>query len=313
MTKRTIEHKASNTAGYTCFSRACASREKDERFRGPDYLAEIFLPLGARFILGAPFLRKLFMRKIAPPGIYEYVLARTKLLDEAFINALENRFTQIVLLGAGFDTRALRFKSKNMGAKIFELDIQTTQQPKVEILNRKRIPLPKELVFVPIDFNRESIAEALGHADYAMNQRSLFIWEGVTMYLTTDAVDRTLEFIRSSSVEGSIVAFDYIYASVLRQENKFYGEREIYKMVSRAGESWTFGIEDKTIDDFLTQRGFKLITHHTPSDLEKAYLIAGDGTCFGHINGTHCIVTASVCEDFANPKNGTEIGFPSGF
>jgi len=313
MAKRTIEHKASNTAGYTCFSRACASREKDERFRGPDNLAEIFLPLGARIILGVSLLRWLFMRKIAPPGIYEYVLARTKLLDEVFINALRNQFAQIVLLGAGFDTRALRFKSRNMGSKIFELDIQTTQQPKVEILKRKQIVLPKELVFVPIDFNREGIADALGNAGYAMNQRNLFIWEGVTMYLTADAIDHTLEFIRRSSIEGSIVAFDYIYASVLRRENKFYGEREIYETVSSAGEGWTFGIEDGTTEDFLTQRGFKLIRHHTPSDLEKAYLTAGDGTRFGRVNGTHCIVTASVCEDFVKPKNASEIELPSGF
>jgi methyltransferase (TIGR00027 family) len=241
------------------------------------------------------------------------VLARTKLLDEVFIDALRNRFTQIVLLGAGFDTRALRFKNENVGSKIFELDICTTQQPKVDILNRERIALPKELIFVPIDFNKESMADALGNAGYATNQRSLFIWEGVTMYLTSDAVDRTLEFIRSSSVEASIVAFDYIYASVLRHESKFYGEREIYKTVSKAGEGWTFGIEDETMEDFLFERGFKLISHHTPSDLEKRYLTAEDGTRFGRVNGTHCIVTASVCEDFANPKNASEIEFPSGF
>lgn len=313
MVKRTIEHRASSTAGYTCFSRACASREKDENFRGPDYLAEIFLPLGVRFILGVPFLRKLFMRKIAPSGIYEYVLARTKLLDEVFINALENRFTQIVLLGAGFDTRALRFRSKKTGAKIFELDIQTTQQPKVEILNRKQIALPKELVFVPIDFNRESIGDALGNAGYATDEKSLFIWEGVTMYLTSNAVDRTLDFVRSTAMEESIIAFDYIYASVLRRENKFYGEKEIYEIVSRAGEGWTFGVEEGTIEDFLTQRGFKLITHHTPSDLEKRYLTAADGTRFGRVNGTHCIVTASVCENFTNPKNASGIEFPSRF
>ena len=308
MTKRAIEHKASNTAGYTCFSRACASKEKDERFRGPDNLAEIFLPLGARVILSVPFLRKLFMKKIAPPGIYEYVLARTKLLDEVFMNALRDRFAQIVLLGAGFDTRALRFKSINMGSKIFELDIQTTQQPKVEILNRKRTPLPKELVFVPIDFNKESLAEVLGKAGYVTNQRNLFVWEGVTMYLTSKAVDRTLDFIRWSAMEESIVAFDYVYASVLRQENRFYGEREIYKTVSRAGEGWTFGIEDGIIKDFLTQRGFKLTMHYAPSDLEKAYLTACDGTRFGRINGTHCIAIASVSKGFGHKKNpsGTE-------
>jgi methyltransferase (TIGR00027 family) len=276
-------------------------------------LAEIFLPLGARVILCVPIFRWLFIRKIAPPGIYEYVLARTKLLDEVFIHALRNRFAQIVLLGAGFDTRALRFAKENLGSEIFELDIYTTQHSKVEILNRKRIALPKELLFVPIDFNTESIADVLGNAGYATNQRNLFIWEGVTMYLTADAIDSTLEFIRNSSVEGSIVAFDYIYASVLRRENKFYGEREIYKTVSRAGERWTFAIEDQTIEDFLTQRGFKLMTHYTPSDLEKAYLTADDGTRFGCINGTHCIVTASVCKDIGNAKNLSEIEFPLGF
>jgi methyltransferase (TIGR00027 family) len=234
------------------------------------------------------------------------------LFDEVFMNALRNRFAQIVLLGAGFDTRALRLKNENVGSKIFEVDIQTTQRPKVEILSRKQIVLPKELVFVPIDFNRESIADALGKAGYATNEKSLFIWEGVTMYLTSDAVDRTLDFIRCSAMEESIVAFDYVYASVLRRENKFYGEKEIYETVSRAGEGWTFGIEEGTVEDFLRQRGFKLMTHFIPSDLEKAYLVADDGTRFGRINGTHCIVIASVCENFANSKDTSEIEFPSG-
>jgi len=294
MPKRTIEHKASNTAGYTCFSRACASREPDERFRGPDDVAEVLLPLGAKFILNVPFLRKLFMRKVAPPGIYEYVLARTKRLDETFIDALENHFRQIVLLGAGFDTRALRFISRNKGTKIFELDVPTTQQPKIDILGRKKVALPKELVFVPIDFNRQSLSDVLFAAGYEEAQKSLFLWEGVTMYLTPDAVDSTLDFIRNSASEGSIVAFDYIYASVLRRENKFYGEKEIFETVSRAGEGWTFGVEDGAIERFLSERGFKMISHHTPSDLEKTYLTAG-GTRFGRINGTHCVVIASVC------------------
>jgi len=257
-------------------------------------MAEVFLPLGARVVLNVPFLRKLFMRKVAPPGIYEYVLARTKLLDEIFINALENHFSQVVLLGAGFDTRALRFSSRNKGTKIFELDIPTTQQPKIDILSRKKVLLLKELFFVPIDFNKQSLSDVLFSAGYAERQKSLFLWEGVTMYLTPDAVDSTLGFIRNSAAEGSIVAFDYIYASVLRRENRFYGEKEIFETVSRAGEGWTFGIEEGAIERFLSERGFKMISHHTPSALEQTYLTAG-GIRFGRINGTHCIVTASVC------------------
>jgi len=257
-------------------------------------MAEVFLPLGAKCILNVPFLRKLFMRKVAPPGIYEYVLARTKLLDETFIDALENYFPQIVLLGAGFDTRALRFTSRNKGTKIFELDVPTTQQPKIDILGRKKVALPKELGFVPIDFNKQSLSDVLFAAGYEEAQKSLFLWEGVTMYLTPDAVGSTLDFIRNNATEGSVVAFDYIYASVLRRENKFYGEKEVFETVSRAGEGWTFGIEEGAIEHFLSERGFKMISHHTPSDLEKAYLTAGP-TRFGCVNGTHCIVTASVC------------------
>ena len=275
------------------FTRVRHSRE-DARFRGPDYMAETFLPLFAKIILNVPFLRRYFVKRIAPSGIYEYVLARTKLMDSIFVDALENNFSQIVLLGAGMDTRALRFKSRNEGTKIFELDIQTTQQPKLAILKRKGVALPEELVFVPIDFNHQSLSEVLLAAGYQGNQRSLFLWEGVTMYLTSDAVDNTLAFIRDSGAEGSRVVFDYIYASVLRRENRFYGEKEIFETVSRAGEGWTFGIEENEIERFLSERGFRVISNHTPSDLEKAYLTADDGAFLGRINGTHCIVIASV-------------------
>jgi methyltransferase (TIGR00027 family) len=294
MTKRTTDEKASNTAGYTCFSRACATREKDERFRGPDYMAEIFLPAFAKVILNVPVLRKAFMSKVAPSGIYEYVIARTKLLDETFLDGLAKGVCQIVILGAGMDTRALRFASKNQGTKIIELDIEKTQHPKIEILNRKKVELPDELVFASIDFNKQRLSDVLMIAGYHRDQLSLFLWEGVTMYLNSDAVDGTLTFIRESTQKGSRVTFDYIFGSVLRQENKFYGEKEIFDTVSRAGEGWTFGIEEGKIEEYLTERGFKMMSHFTPSELEERYFKTEDGNVVGRINGTHCIVQGEV-------------------
>ena len=294
MTKRSKDEKASNTAGYTCFSRACASREKDERFRGPDYMAEIFLPALAKVILNVPVLRKAFMSKVAPSGIYEYVIARTKLLDEIFLDGLANKVYQIVVLGAGMDTRALRFAGMNQGTKIIELDIEKTQRPKVEILNRKKVELPDELVFASIDFNTEVLSDVLINAGYQRDQQSLFLWEGVTMYLNSDAVNSTLSFIQKSSQKGSRVAFDYIFGSVLRQENKFYGEKEIFDTVSQTGEGWTFGLEEGKVEELLTKHGFKMISHYTPSELEERYFRADDGSIIRRINGTHCIVQASV-------------------
>lgn len=102
MAQKRIERKASQTAGYTCFCRACAAREADPRLRGPDYLAEKIIPFGAWLMAVIPFVRRLVMARMFPAGIYEYVIARTREMDAAFAAALEKGFAQIVLLGAGF-------------------------------------------------------------------------------------------------------------------------------------------------------------------------------------------------------------------
>ena len=294
MTERTIERKGSSTSGYTCFSRACAAKEQNENFRGPDYLAEIFMPPIPHILLNVSFLRKWCLRRIFPTGIYEYVLARTNLFDKVFMGALDDGFSQIVVLGAGMDTRALRFQGRTTGTMIFELDIHATQSYKREVYRRKKIALPKELVFVPIDFNKERIADVLSEAGYQEKQKTLFLWEGVTMYLDPEAVDDTLAFVRNSAAQGNIIAFDYVRASVLRSENTLYGEQRIFNTVARTGERWTFGIDDGEIEGFLTERGFKILSHYTPSDLEMAYLTTKDGTRLGHINETHCIVIAAT-------------------
>jgi methyltransferase (TIGR00027 family) len=294
MPKRRIETQSSRTAAYTCFSRGCATREKDPLFRGPDNMAEIMFPPLAKLALNIALLRKFLMRRMFPPGIHAYVLARTKVLDAVFSGALEARFTQIVLLGAGFDTRALRFARKNQGTKVFELDVATTQQPKIAILRREKVPLPKELTFVPIDFNKDDLFETLSRAGYQAGQKSLFLWEGVIMYLSAQAVDSTLDFIRRHAASGSRVAFDYVYASVLRYEHRYYGEQSIVETVSQAGEGWTFGVEEGAIETFLAARGFEVVAHHTPPDLEKRYLTTEDGTLHGRVNGTHCLVVAAV-------------------
>lgn len=294
MIKRQIENRSSRTAAYTCFSRGCATRERDLRFRGPDNMAELLFPPLAKIILNITPLRRLFLHTMVPPGIYEYVLARTKVMDDAFLEALDVPFEQIILLGAGFDTRALRFTKNNHGTKIFELDAPSTQQPKIKIFQKRRLNIPPELVFVPIDFNRENIFDVLSNAGFQSAKKCLFLWEGVTMYLRPQAVDDTLEFIRLHSTSGSRVVFDYIDASVLRKENRLYGEKEIFDSISKTGEIWTFGMEQEEVEPFLNRRGFNIIDLYTPADLERKYLKREDGTLFGHINGTHCIVNACV-------------------
>ena len=144
---------------------------------------------------------------------------------------------------------------------------------------------------MPINFNKESLAEKIAQAGFINGKKSLFLLEGVIMYLSQDAVDITFRFILDVSGTGSMIVFDYIYAGVLRKENKFYGEGEIFKTVSQAGEEWTFAIEEGGIEQFLGRYGFSLVDQSDKQKLEDKYFRNSLGLVVGKINGTHAIVT----------------------
>ena len=283
-----------STAGFTCFTRACASVEEDGRLRGTDDLAAVFLPGFARIIMKTPFLRRFFMHHIAPPGIYEYVIIRTKIFDRYFLMGLLDGIKQIVILGAGMDSRALRFAHRNDGTRIFEVDHPDVQNPKRDILQRKKIALPSELVFVGMDFNTQDLFEELTINGYDPERRTLFLWEGLCMYLQPESVDRMFTFIQSHSGAGSEILFDFVRRSVIRKEHTLYGEEQIYRTVENTGEGWTFGIDEINLRSYLSDRGFYLIRHITSEEMQREFLTAEDGSAFGRINATHHIAHARL-------------------
>ena len=294
MAERPIEKRSSRTAAYTCVTRAALNRERDPLLHCPDDMAQVFLPLAARLLIGIHPLRKLFLRRLAPLGIPEYVLARTRIVDDAFTSALDEAFPQAVLLGAGFDTRALRFAGNNPGTQVFELDIATTQEAKLGVYRSKQVELPDSLVFVPIDFDRQDIGETLRAAGYRDGEKTLFLWEGVSMYLTEEAVHGTLDFVGSSAAKGSVLLFDYVFASVLRGEGKLLGDTEASKTVANVGEAWTFGLEEGEVGPLLSDHGLELHSNYTAADMERMYFTNDGGAVLRRVNGSHCIVTAVV-------------------
>ena len=90
------------------------------------------------------------------------------------------------------------------------------------------------------------------------------------------------------------MVFDYIYQSVLEEQNLYYGEKEIFQRVKKDKESWTFGIPKEGIDNFLHQQGLELIEQMDSNKLEEKYFQDKKGNIVGNINGTHCIVYAKV-------------------
>jgi methyltransferase (TIGR00027 family) len=293
--KGTVEQQPSQTAMGAAIARAVAVIGEKEEIRGPDYLAEIFLPENIKVSLKEPAMMKEMMAS-RMPGMYEYIMARTAFIDHIVEQALRENFSQIVFLGAGYDTRPYRFKDLIKDTRIFELDIHTTQHHKMKLLQQNNIAIPGEVTFVSINFNTETLEDVLSKAGYKKDQKNLFIWEGVTYYLSPKAVDDTLYFIKSTSSVGSTVCFDYgaRWPEVLEA----YGVKKLRETMSTdySGEATGFGIERGGIESFLSDRGFKIIDHFTAEDIERKFLTLRDGSLVGKVVGHFCFVHASVSD-----------------
>jgi len=287
-----IETKSSRTADFACLLRAASYVDEREYYSGPDGIAYKLVPPFLRLLVRSRWLFKLFSWPFFPKGMYEYVIARTKYFDALFTEALEQGFDQIVIFGAGFDSRALRFSKLNKGTRLFELDAPTTQQEKLKAYKVKKLVIPDNLIFVPIDFNKESLSDKMAQAGFVVGRKSLFLLEAVTMYLPRDAAESTFRFISDVSGIGSLIAFDYIYAGVLRKENKYYGERgRSLKTLVKVGEEWTFALEEGEDEHFLNRHGFSLKDHSGKPELEDRYFKNSDGVILGKINGTGAMAT----------------------
>lgn len=169
--------------------RALAAHDPREEIRGTDTLAEVFLTEEQKAPLKDPKIRDWVMKNKVAPGTYEFMIARTAFFDEVVRKALLDKTPQLVLLGAGYDSRPYRFSELLCDAVIFELDAQATQLRKKEMLERAGVCVPANVRFIPIDFTTDDLEKVLLAAGFAKEMRALFLWEGVTYYLSKEAVD----------------------------------------------------------------------------------------------------------------------------
>jgi len=297
MSKKTIDKKPSETALFAALRRTIANKEfKNEKF-GPDDLAEIFLPPHFRLFLKFKRIRANTRKKLDGllPGLNEYIVARTAFFDRLFVDALNNKTPQIVLLGAGYDSRAYRFANLNHGTRIFELDSTSTQDRKKKCLRKAQIDISKYITFVPIDFNKESLQEVLEKAGYKNQEKTLFIWEGVSYYLKPDSVDATLELVSHHSHHESVIAFDYTVTISEENSNDYYGVREFTQIMKEqhANEELMFSIDESEIQSFLKQRGLKIVDHFNNEEIERKFLLDENGSLIGQITGHFRFVLAS--------------------
>ena len=294
--KMSVEHKPSETAMGAATLRALAALDERKEIRGPDYLAEIFLTEDRKNALRDPAIRESVIKKRIIPGMYEFLIARTAFFDDIVEQALRENIPQIVFMGAGYDSRPYRFKDLIRDTRIFELDSQPTQQRKKELLYQAKVPMPKQLVFVSINFNTDNIGDVLAKAGFIKNRQVLLVWEGVTYYLSAKVIDDTLSTIRMNSPVGSSICFDYASLSPeLQNDHRVKKVREMMKS-NYPGEPTHFGIQKGNIGSFLLERGYKIIEHLAQNEIERKYLSLNDGSSAGKLLALFCFVHALVSD-----------------
>jgi methyltransferase (TIGR00027 family) len=190
------------------------------------------------------------------PGVRTSVVARTLLIDAAVASALGEGIAQLVVLGAGYDTRAYRLPGLH-GATVFEVDHPDTQAAKRRALGPALAAAPEHVRFVATDFQERALARAMTAAGFREAERSLVLWEGVTNYLTEAAVDATLRWC-ARAAPGSLLLFTYVHSDILTRPQAFAGTRQLFAALERAGEKFTFGIEPSHLRAFLAERGLSL-------------------------------------------------------
>jgi methyltransferase (TIGR00027 family) len=221
--KRRIEKKPSRTAEWTCICCAASFLEKDPHYKSDDSIALRILPPPIGTLIRNPLYRALHTRVGAPKGVYEYMIARTKYMDAVYQMAIREKFAQVALIGAGYDSRAIRFPSDDLLTTIYELDSKNTQQAKLNLHDRSGIRMPQNLSFEGIDLAKDTLSRGLGSVGFQKGTRCLFIMEGVSMYLDLGSASEVFQTVSDSMGPRSLFAFDYVSSDALRHEKTYYG------------------------------------------------------------------------------------------
>jgi methyltransferase (TIGR00027 family) len=268
------EGQVSRTAEYMALFRALETTVPARARLFQDRYAAAFLSRHLRFVVTLakiPFVGALIRALIDRrwPGPRTSAVARTRFIDDAAAAALDAGIDQVVILGAGFDARAYRLAAMAR-AVVFEVDHPSTSAAKRAAIENKIATAPTHVRFVPIDFNVERLGGVMQAAGYDARRRTLFIWEGVTNYLTEEAVDATLRWCAASAAGGRVL-FTYVHKQVLIDPQAFEGARALQAALHAAGEHWTFGLDPAALPSFLAARGLQLVEDVGAADYRARY------------------------------------------
>jgi len=198
-------------------------------------------------------------------------LARSRYTEDSLEQAIREGVRQYLILGAGLDTFAYRRPDLSDRLQVLELDHPATQAIKRDRVTAARWDHPSNLHFVPVDFTKESLSDALERSPYDPTQLSFFSWLGVSFYLTREVVFDTLRSVASRAARGSTIVFDYLDADAFIPEKVAKRVQQMQWMAAQLGEPMKAGFDPLALSADLDRIGLRLEENLDPATIEARY------------------------------------------
>jgi methyltransferase (TIGR00027 family) len=249
-----------------------ASRPEAERICYDPYAIRFISPEVLEFMTRYPEQFRAQQEQVdrAMPGLGNTAVARVRYIDDTVKTALKDGIEQLVILGAGYDTRAYRIEGADK-VRVFEVDHPDTVGYKMEKIREIFGALPAHVTYVPTDLEVVSLGQRLTESGYDPKKKTLFVLEGLIMYLPPGALDETFAFIAHNAGKGSAVVFDYgRVVSNIKDDKDMKTAISAYNSIKERGDLIKSGIAEP-IEKFLGDRGFTKVKNMDAPDFKKAY------------------------------------------
>lgn len=239
-----------------------------------DPVAVSMLPLGLRLLVGAMRLKLLedwvFRASEAQmPGIRASMLCRKRYINDVTLSAIEDGIEQFVILGAGLDTSAYRLPAL-ADKKTYEVDLPENSEYKRARLESIYGQVPEHVRLVALDFDKDDLLERLNESGYDPTVKSLFVWEGVTQYLTEEGVRKTLSTL-SKAAPGSKLVFTYVLKAFMTGRNLFGAKKGFERFVVKE-KLWHFALDPDEVAPLLAQYGWHEDEQVGPTEYDERYI-----------------------------------------
>ena len=203
---------------------------------------------------------------------YRYAVLREKYIDDFIEGAIESGCRQLLLLGAGYDTRFFRLPSiRKYSVSTYEVDLPDTIEEKGAVIEARLGCIPIGLSLIPVDL-RHTDWKGIFQCGFQAGVPTIYVWQGVSYYLPEKTVSAVLDFVRHEMIDASHVVFDSCWPLMLVENDEIPGIRANIERLKEIGEPYIFGMEPRHMELWLQGKGFRNIRLSSLNELEMVYM-----------------------------------------